>query len=281
MKRLLKPTTTSRDVFLSCVSGIDSNITKTKVLSAYSAFADAEIRYEMAGKSATLSYLGVNQNLIKGVDAELWRKLYTQYMVPEEKPGRRHYDEILVSANGRCPLCIVGHAASIDHYLPKSKHPIYSVLINNLVPACESCNKLKGNRVADRLELQTFHPYFERDHFYKDQWISATLQDTKPFSVVFFASPPRSWSAVDRSRAEAHFSDFKLARKFGIEAASEISLIDYLIRHQNPPFSRDTLKDHLKLVAESTIKSSDIVNHWKAVLYETLLKDPLFIGRYL
>lgn len=48
-------------------------------------------------------------------------KLYTQYFVPDEKPGRRLYEAIKVSAKGKCPLCGgVGQFKTLDHYLPKA-----------------------------------------------------------------------------------------------------------------------------------------------------------------
>jgi hypothetical protein len=281
MKKLAKPKTSAQDVFRSCASGIDSDATRNRVLSEYSTFAAAELQYELAGMKSNLSSIYADSNLSLALGEDLWKKLYTQYMVPEGKPARRYYDEVLVAANGKCPLCTIGHVASLDHYLPKSQHPIYSVLISNLVPACESCNRLKGSYIAKTPALQTFHPYFEQDHFYEEQWISAKLKNTDPLTVIFFAAPPSNWSAVDQSRAKAHFSEFKLAKKFGIEAASEISVVDDLLRSQAPPLDRDGLVSHLRQVAISVARASNIVNHWKAILYQTLSTDSIFLTRYL
>ncbi|MES9796419.1 hypothetical protein ABWK47_12365 [Bacillus toyonensis] len=47
----------------------------------------------------------------------------------------------------------------LDHYLPKSKYPIFGLSFNNLIPSCSICNKLKGDK-TDHLRLH-HHPYFD------------------------------------------------------------------------------------------------------------------------
>ncbi|WP_435522677.1 HNH endonuclease [Chryseobacterium indoltheticum] len=42
-----------------------------------------------------------------------------------------------------------------DHYLPKSKYPILSLSLYNLIPSCSVCNKIKDEREF------TFYPYDE------------------------------------------------------------------------------------------------------------------------
>ena len=67
-------------------------------------------------------------------------KLYEQNFVAS-KVGRRIYDSILNSVEDNiCPYCSQRLIKTLDHYLPKSIYPYFSVTPINLVPACRDCN---------------------------------------------------------------------------------------------------------------------------------------------
>lgn len=42
------------------------------------------------------------------------------------------------------PFCGINEPATFEHYLPRSEFPEYAVLSCNLIPACWTCNTLKG-----------------------------------------------------------------------------------------------------------------------------------------
>ena len=51
------------------------------------------------------------------------------------------------------------YRADIDHFLPKSKYPIFAMSLGNWVPSCMPCNRsLKRNRVFDE---NTANPYIQ------------------------------------------------------------------------------------------------------------------------
>lgn len=55
-----------------------------------------------------------------------------------------------------CPYC--GEkitVVEIDHFLPKSKYPLFSIYSQNLVPSCIECNKEK----KEEIELPISHPF--------------------------------------------------------------------------------------------------------------------------
>lgn len=75
------------------------------------------------------------------------QSLYTYKVQMEELVGKR------------CPICDCSFAYSqvtLDHILPKSKYPIYSIIPINLVPICYNCNMKKGQVVPKNV----LHPYF-------------------------------------------------------------------------------------------------------------------------
>lgn len=61
------------------------------------------------------------------------------------KEGLAYYDKILAGAKGKCAICSIGVASTLDHYLPKAEYPTLCVFPANLVPECQSCNKNKGD----------------------------------------------------------------------------------------------------------------------------------------
>lgn len=78
--------------------------------------------------------------------------------------GRRYAflrDEILGSAYlDACPYCNATSVDSLDHALPRTVYPEFSVLPQNLVPACVTCNRKKSNECFQGTGLNLMHPYY-------------------------------------------------------------------------------------------------------------------------
>ena len=78
--------------------------------------------------------------------------------------GRSHdfmRDEILGAARfDACPYCNTTIVDSIDHALPTAVYPEFSVLAQNLVPACGTCNRKKGEECSKWSGVNLMHPYF-------------------------------------------------------------------------------------------------------------------------
>jgi len=56
-----------------------------------------------------------------------------------------------------CPYCSFGEAESLDHFLPQSLFPEFSLLSKNLVPCCPRCNLLKRAKNGEH----AIHPYYD------------------------------------------------------------------------------------------------------------------------
>jgi hypothetical protein len=65
------------------------------------------------------------------------------------------------NAKKRCPMCDVGPPKTLDHFLPSSKLPEFSLLHRNLVAICSDCNKTKGDHWSKDQQKQYLHPYFD------------------------------------------------------------------------------------------------------------------------
>ena len=277
MKKLGRPKCSVADTYSACLKGIANQNFRERLHACCADIQSAETSYIEKGESTELFTIpasnGPDNTVVLGeVKQKELKKLYSNYMVPKKKPGRIFYDQILILANGKCPLCSIGHASTLDHYLPKSKFPIFSVTPLNLVPACRDCNHEKNDAAATRAEDQVLHPYFDDGKFYSEKWIYAKVDKTNPPSISFYPKPPTHWDTISKKRAEAHFSDFNLARKYGIEASDELtSLIDQLKKNMKG-FNKNQIAQHLLSVADSI----SLINHWKTVMYTELANDDCF-----
>lgn len=64
-----------------------------------------------------------------------------------------------------CPYCGIkrNEIHDLDHYMPRSKYPEYSILSNNLIYVCTTCNQdYKKNEFLDSSNLRKFlNPYYD------------------------------------------------------------------------------------------------------------------------
>lgn len=74
--------------------------------------------------------------------------LRTNYGAVAERRSLGDLRKELFRLSDYCPFCFTTSVRSLDHYLPCSAYPEYSILADNLVPMCHGCNELKGDRVG-------------------------------------------------------------------------------------------------------------------------------------
>ena len=99
------------------------------------------------------------------IDDRVAEALKTNFRLLDK--GRSHSsirDEILGSARfDACPYCNATTVDSLDHALPRTVYPEFSVLAQNLVPACGQCNRKKGEECFKKsgvnLDASLFRAY--------------------------------------------------------------------------------------------------------------------------
>lgn len=271
MKRLPKPDLDPMEVYVSCVSGVSTASLAARFTAAANYVPAHALQY---AERAAANELHLFPSSVRGNDAQLvftdltkgeLTDLYTNQMVKRKQPGRPYYDRLMVLAPlGKCPFCGFGHVSTLDHFLPKARYPLFSVLPTNLVPACTDCNRGKGAEVLDG-QNQIPHPYFEDERIEADTWLYAAVNETSPATATFFVVIPEHWPADLARRVINYVSDLKLASRFAIEAASEMtSLSDFLGQLDA---SQQTAK-YLEFFAQA--ERLHRKNSWKAALYEAL-----------
>jgi len=211
---------------------------------------------------------GMHEQVIAGLSKGDHIKLYTYGMARRGSRGRKYYEGVLANAPyGKCPFCGYGHASTLDHFLPKSLYPYLSVVLNNLVPACQDCNKVKPTRMV-AMTTQSSHPYFEDGRIEIDRWLFASVDWASPTTADFCFKAPPLWPRDLIARMSNYFNDYKLADRYSIEAASELVVV-------NENMSRigddNEIEKHLSSVAK--VESVVRLNSWKSALYEALFRS--------
>lgn len=270
MMSIKKPSVDALLHYQACVETTRPPSKKSRLAQSVVAFVEATKRYKALGNVHQL-HAYVDASLPAATDDELI-SLYESQMVRKGSRGRPVYDLILQSAHeGRCPYCTIGAAVSLDHYLPKERFPILSVLSFNLVPSCGDCNHHKRDWFPTDSDEELFHPYFDRAR--PEKWLEAR--------VLFLAEHPRldyypSLAPQTRifRRLRFQFQMLKLGKLFASNAGAEIAEKKFLLRKILAARGENGVREYL--LAESETSASRNVNSWRAVAYAAFASSPQF-----
>lgn len=278
MRRLSKLAAEPIEIYDACTSGINDSAlagrftnARNDVISTFQEYGLLAVSHRLA--SLTPSARGyVDQHVLAGITKIEFTNLYTAQMVSEGKPARKYYDRVMMLAPlQKCPYCGFGQASTLDHFLSKSRYPAFSVLSTNLVPACADCNNAKRASVVTN-DNQTLHPYFEHDIIETEPWLYAEVVESAPPSARYFVQPPNSWPVDLRQRVFNHFNDLNLARRFAIEASSEIVALTQVMVYLA---SRELRDAHLSTIAR--VERANRPNSWRAALLSALAQSEWFL----
>jgi hypothetical protein len=264
-----------RDLIASCASSYAQERTRSRkgrILDSIDALVDSGDRYNQLAIQGSLG--GIIESSICGVaEKDDLIDLYEAKLVKgkAEEQGRRVYNDIKDSAPlGICPLCSQLPVAMLDHYLPKSKYPAYSIFPANLVPSCHRCNLIKLSK-ANGL---TLHPYY--DDIEDIEWLECSMQIDDDAIVLEYCvrGDVSPWTA--RERMVNHLKDVGVAELYQVSASSHlIEIRESLVRlgSKGGPVS---VREHL-LEGLSTRKHASL-NSWGTALYTEMCSSQWFIN---
>ena len=203
-------------------------------------------------------------------------KLYDYYVVGKSKPARVVYDALMVAADDKCPFCGgIGRPRNLDHYLPKSYYPQFSIVPVNLVPSCRDCNMDgKGQAFASAAQDQVLQPYLDDDRFFNEQWLYARYhpgENDEPGVIEYFVSPPEYWEDDQKKRVEKHFEDFDLALRFSKEAGPRLATL--LSQYRGLLDLQVDPESSKQVIFQRAIDESPFVNHWERVMCLALMEE--------
>ena len=178
------------------------------------------------------------------------------------------------NAGGRCCLCGQGRASTLDHYLPKSRYPEFSVLPMNLVPSCWDCNHKKGAAaVAPAVFL---HSYFDAIPLQIPVLFAEVEVDSFEILISFRIQLSALTDARLATRIQSHFDALDLARYYMLEGLNEVSerraLVELILNGGGAPAD---VAESLGHEAQAIISAKG-VNHWRAALLSALSQNQDF-----
>jgi 5-methylcytosine-specific restriction endonuclease McrA len=179
------------------------------------------------------------------------------------------------AAGRRCLLCGADRPTSLDHVLPKSKHPALSVLPLNLVGACEPCNRRKQSTCLADPARQFIHPYFDQVPA-GVVWLRCTpLSADGVLAPAFRIAAPTGMNAELTARLAWQFTRLQLGDYYADEAVLHCTgqAGGWLEVLDDPGAGlRATLEGSLR-----SISGPYGVNHWMAALLRGMIEDEVFL----
>lgn len=171
-------------------------------------------------------------------------------------------------ALGLCCYCEIDSSTQLDHVLPLTPYPQYSVCSVNLVPSCGLCNQKKQANIEEGGERIFVHMHSEA--LPDERWLFAVAEGSGPTSVnIKFELRPSAH--VDRlygSLLASHYRKFDLINRFGLRLTELIA--DASSRAGDTPLD---IAASLKRNAKSLFRSHG-KNFYRAVALEALSLRP-------
>jgi hypothetical protein len=224
---------------------------KVKVLEAYRRYSDA------AGLCALLEPADV----LPAIPADLKGSfMYLGKSRPEWRGA------ILANnKGGRCPLCSVGRASTLDHYLPVGVFPEFAILPSNLVPACSICQSRKRDLYRDGGAPSFLHLYFDLLPL-DEQYLFADVRVVRTsISLDYWVDPPTAMPLDVATRLRKHFAKLRLRESYITEGVGEFSdKQSQLERLLTAGSTAEDVRAYLRQEA-ATVAANRGINHWRAV----------------
>lgn len=268
------------NAFDLCVAEIRDDDERQFYIASRNAIKAANVTFDTISANATWfslprAHRGQPDQVIAGTLTKIQlMDLYTLHMVGSDGPARDLYDDILTAAGGFCPFCGgLGHARTLDHYLPKAVFPSYSVHPSNLVPCCRDCNSGKNSAFGQLLTDQTLHPYFETERFFNERWIHVNVTKQNPILFTYECVPSDAFSSSEKDRLHAHFSSYNISSRFSIQAGAEISKVLYLRRNSLSSLSKESFRAYL---TDNSNSNDFTLNGWSRPMYYALSREDWF-----
>ncbi len=273
MKKLNTPVKSVADVLEIIISdGVSASI-MLDIESAQQILVEREALYKQKIMDNTLYEIPHEQIISPRVDGTKIISYY-KYRLLQRPNGRKFYDEIILSTPyDICPYCTVHIVKTLDHFLPKSEYPSYSITPTNLIPCCRDCNTEKKISFPRNPNDQTFHPYF--DAVDTDRWIRAQLMNSTPLSFQYKVVQPEHWDKNKYNRALSHFVSYNINQLFSNEANRELRGMQ---SHLKKLFSKDSnlLKEHINETYNTCNDNLGLLD-WKTLMYYELLSNNWFL----
>jgi 5-methylcytosine-specific restriction endonuclease McrA len=171
-----------------------------------------------------------------------------------------------------CPMCGSSGTGNLDHYLPRSEYPEFSIMRANLLPACSHCNSESKKTVTKgSADPQRFiHPYF-------DAWADIPLwivEFVPPYTGVRFVARPYRNLLADQKEIVTFHLQYVLGDQFHRSMANMFSTLPRGLKAQlgNAPVTIGAIEKQLGINVEYSVATKGM-NSWEAAFFDGLQND--------
>lgn len=281
MKKIDKPNYSVKDVLSLCIESKRTRRVNEALANNLEQILPTvecnENNYIDLASQESLYIINSEEDINGIVSAEEMVDLYDNTFVKSKKT-RHIYDKIRsVPKNETCPFCSQRKVSTLDHYLPKSKHPSFAVAPCNLLPSCPECNKIKTSYQAATAEGQLLHPYF--DDVNNGRWLYANVIETTPPALIFRVEPPKDWPALKIARIMRHFDILELGKLYSVNVGTEIAGMEHMLKYVYEKNGADGVRLRLRENSESWFRVHS--NSWQGVMYEALAMSDWFCENWI
>ncbi|ANY75965.1 hypothetical protein BBD41_27200 [Paenibacillus ihbetae] len=177
-----------------------------------------------------------------------------------------------------CPYCGMDKPRTIDHYLPKSIFPEFSIYPPNLIPCCGYCNSKKSKKWLKNGQRLFLNFYY--DQIVTTKFLYASLifnQNTTEPRVEFELRNSANISQNQFRLISSHYEELNLLNELSEYVEEELSNIYDEISY-NTHLPENQHIESLRMKKDSFVRKYG-VNYWKASLYDAIIDCSEFFER--
>lgn len=236
---------------------------------------EIEIRYnEYKSAFDSNSLELINNSTVTGQLIDDLKSLYGYQKAVIKKLRKNIDDNQIMAIRGTCQNCSINAVNTMDHYLPESKYPEFTVNPLNLFPSCGECNGYKSSNWKEdgvRIFLNLYLDKLPEIRYLK---IDLALDDNNLIDVTF------------KLDLEAIPVEYRLLIKNQYE---KLNLFDRMKKASNEviTYTENSLRQWgkklpLDIVIETIVEQTNDerkifgFNHWKSLLTSDLAQSDLF-----
>lgn len=267
MKQLNKPTFSVKEIVEDCAMSYTNTKLRQRLTNSSEYISAQSDEYDKLSNQHCLEKV-LKEALPTNVSKKEMVDLYDKKFVGNAKIKDKYYNKIMIEAKGKCPICGIGQASTLDHYLAKTIYPMYSVTPLNLVPVCKDCNYNKRDSEYNSIIEFPLNPYY--DNVDNTIWLEAELM-IKDGSLCTKYRINEAVEVLDKvlyKRLQNHFALYKLSRIYSIQAATEISENASLWKKYYAEWGESTFYSYITDCLHSYEKVQ--YNTWKTALYRAI-----------
>ncbi len=185
---------------------------------------------------------------------------------PKTYKNREHSSirRALLSLTPKCPMCGVGNAKTLDHYMEKSRYVALSMMRQNLVPMCRDCNTNRENN--DLKHSDFLHAYYDLLPV-DQQWLKVNIiYGGGAINAIFYPDPTVLTDPILLGKVQETIKGIEFNDTVGAELHSFLS--STLSKCNGSDIQMKILIR--KKAKEHADKATFGLNHWKTVLLKEL-----------